>query len=63
MDQLRILAWLQSEDGHKGRNRPAPLSPLADKPKRVGHTDRDPEEVMALLARFGPQREPDPTEV
>lgn len=57
LDQLRALAWLQTKDGAKGRNRPKPVSPLAQ-PKRIGHTDRDPEEVMAMLAKFGPQRDP-----
>ena len=57
LDQLRMLTWLQSADGAKGRNRPKPLSPGADQAKRVGRTDRDPLEVMAMLARFGPQRE------
>lgn len=56
LDQLRALTWLQSKDGAKGTNRPKPVSPLAQ-PKRVGRTDRDPEEVMAMLARYGPQRD------
>lgn len=51
-----MLTWLQSADGAKGRNRPKPVSPAA-RPKRIGHTDRDPAEVMAMLARYGPQRE------
>lgn len=61
LDQLRTLSWLQSRDGAKGRNRPEPVSPLAEKRgHRIGDTaDRDPLEVMALLARFGPQPEPD----
>lgn len=57
LDQLRALSWLQSKDGAKGRNRPEPVSPLADKRgHRIGDTtDQDPLEVIALLARFGPQ--------
>ncbi len=49
-----MLTWMQSKDGAKGRNRPKPVSPLAQ-PKRVGRTDRDPDDVKAMLARFGPQ--------
>lgn len=52
-----MLTWLQSKDGQKGRNRPEPTSPLAARPRRVGKTDRDPAEVVAMLARFGPQRD------
>lgn len=53
-DQLAIANWQRTKDGAKGRNRPKPLSPLADRGKRVGHTDRSPEEIKAYLARFGP---------
>lgn len=55
-DQLAIANWQRSKDGSKGRNRPKPLSPLAQKRagRRVGKTDRDPDEVKAVLARYGP---------
>lgn len=42
--------------GKKNATRPKPMSPLAKKPgQRYGRTDRSPDEVKALLARFGPQ--------
>lgn len=54
-DQLATANWQRSKDGSKGRNRPKPLSPLAQKSgTRVGKTDRDPDEVKAVLARYGP---------
>lgn len=53
-DQLAIANWQRSRDGAKGRRRPKPISPLARKGTRYGKTDRDPEEVKAYLARFGP---------
>lgn len=53
LDQLRVLVWMQSKDGHKGKNRPKPLSPLANKHKahgiRRGRTDRPAEDVAHLL--------------
>lgn len=55
-DQLRILVWQNTKDGHKGRNRPKPLSPLAQ-PAGVrygGGHGRSNDEVKAYLARFGP---------
>ncbi|MPZ27547.1 MAG: hypothetical protein GEV12_14340 [Micromonosporaceae bacterium] len=54
-DQLAIANWQRSKDGAKGRNRPKPLSPLAGKRgSRIGKTDRPPEQVKAVLARYGP---------
>lgn len=53
-DQMAVANWQRTKDGAKGRNRPKPLSPLAQKGARYGKTDRDPEEVKAYLARFGP---------
>lgn len=54
-DQLAVANWQRSKDGAKGRNRPKPLSPLR-KPAgaRYGKTDKSPDEVKALLARYGP---------
>nr|WP_240981177.1 DUF5361 domain-containing protein [Streptomyces sp. N502] len=57
VDELRVANWQRSKDGTKGRNRPKPISPLAQKPGlRTGRTDRSPREVQELLARFGPAR-------
>jgi hypothetical protein len=54
VDELRTANWQRSKDGAKGRNKPKPISPLAKKPGlKTGHTDRDPSEVMHLLARVG----------
>lgn len=49
---------MRSKDGAKGRNRPQPLSPLAQaraKGIRTGRTDLPPEQVIAMLARYGPE--------
>jgi hypothetical protein len=56
-DQLAVANWQRSKDGSKGRNRPKPISPLLRNRggTRIGKTDRSPEEVKALLARYGPQ--------
>lgn len=52
LDQLRVANWLASKDGAKGTNRPKPLSPLAQKPAKVGNTaGRGDAEVISLLAR------------
>lgn len=54
-DQLSVANWQRSKDGSKGRNRPKPISPLAQRnTQRYGKTDRSPDEVKAYLARFGP---------
>lgn len=53
LDQLRLGNWMSSKDGHKGRNRPPPLSPLAKaggKGEKIGRTDLAPMEVARLLA-------------
>jgi hypothetical protein len=58
LDQLRLANWMRSKDGTRNRNRPAPMSPLTQaqaKGRRIGHTDLEPEEAMALLARYGPE--------
>lgn len=61
VDELRTANWQRTKDGAKGRNRPKPLSPLAKKrgPEKTGRTDRSPSEVVALLARYGPARDPE----
>lgn len=56
LDQLRMLTWLQTKDGAKGKNRPKPLSPLNEKAKdsrarRWGHTDLPPAEAASLFHR------------
>jgi hypothetical protein len=51
VDELRVANWQRRG---KRSNRPKPISPLAKKGKRYGHTDRSPEEVAAYLARFDP---------
>lgn len=57
VDELRTANWQRSKDGAKGRNKPKPISPLARKPGlKTGRTDRDPAEVMQLLAGVGPER-------
>ena len=49
------MVWQKTKDGRKNRNRPKPISPLAQKAgNRYGKTDRSPEEIKAYLARFGP---------
>jgi hypothetical protein len=52
VDRLSLANWQRG--GGKGR-RPKPVSPLA-RAKQVtyGKTDRSPEEVKAMLARYGP---------
>lgn len=59
-DQLAVANWQRSKDGAKGRNRPKPLSPLLRQRQsgRMGKTDKSPEEVKALLARYGPNPGP-----
>lgn len=60
LDTARLLAWLQTEDATKGRNRPPPLSPLAPATgHRYGGTDLDQETVMAMLRAVGPPRPDD----
>lgn len=55
VDELRTANWQRSKDGAKGRNKPKPISPLAQKPGlKTGRTDREPGEVIALLANLGP---------
>lgn len=55
LDELRVANWQRSKDGQKNRNKPKPVSPLAQKPGiRTGRTDRTPGEVQRLLARYGP---------
>lgn len=53
-DELRLHTWQRTRDGKKNRRRPKPISPLAKRGTRYGKTDRDPDEVKAYLARFGP---------
>lgn len=58
LDNIRLLVWMQSKDGAKGRNRPKPFSPLAEEAKRkkdqasgrhYGRTDLPPGEVIELM--------------
>lgn len=57
LDELRVANWQRSKDGQKNRNKPKPVSPLAQKPGvRTGRTDRSPADVQRLLARYGPAR-------
>lgn len=52
-DRLAVANWQRSKDGQKGTRRPKPISPLARRPGlRYGKTDRDPDEVKAMLARY-----------
>lgn len=53
-DQLAIANWQRTKAGSKGRNKPKPISPLAQRGKRWGKTDRSPDEVKAFLARLNP---------
>jgi len=55
VDDLRTANWQRA--GKKRRKRPKPISPLANKGKRTGRTDRSPAEVAAYLARIGPRKE------
>jgi hypothetical protein len=55
VDELRVANWQRSKDGHHGRNRPKPISPMAQRGRRWGRTDRSPVEVAAVLARYGPR--------
>lgn len=56
VDELKVANWQRSKDGAKNRNRPKPISPLAaQRGVRYGRTDRSPQEVAELLARYGPQ--------
>lgn len=52
-DRLAVANWQRSKDGQKGTRRPKPISPLA-KPGglRYGKTERDPDEVKAVLQRY-----------
>ena len=63
-DQLATANWQRTKDGSKGRNRPKPLSPLAQAQMEAAAAD-DPrnrhygrptipqDEVLALLRRLG----------
>lgn len=54
VDELRTSNWMRTKAGQKGRGRPKPISPLAQKPgKRTGKTDLPPGEVAAVLAQLG----------
>jgi hypothetical protein len=56
VDELRIANWQRSRDGSRNRNRPKRISPLAGgEGKRIGRTDRSPDEVAAYLAKIGPR--------
>lgn len=57
VDELRLANWQRSKDGSKGRRKPKPISPLAQKDTSTSYGDtegRDPAEVAALLDRYGP---------
>ncbi|MEU6204595.1 DUF5361 domain-containing protein [Micromonospora musae] len=54
-DRLGIVVWQRTRDGQKNRNRPKPISPLAQRSgQKYGKTTRSPDEIKAYLARFGP---------
>lgn len=54
VDELRTGNWMRTKDGSKGRNRPKPISPLAQpRGKRTGRTDLPPSDVIAVLSRIG----------
>jgi len=59
-DQLRVLAWLQTEDGAKGRNRPNPLPrPGITPPENERHIEavpQDLDDIKAWLAKRNPQQ-------
>lgn len=58
LDELRLANWQRSKDGQKNRRRPKRISPLAQKPgTQYGEVpeEREPGEVAAMLARYGPQ--------
>ena len=59
-DVLQQIAWLQSEDGMKGRNRPTPLPRPGAKAEetRTGTTALDLDEMAALLAARNPNQLP-----
>lgn len=52
VDELRLANWQRTKDGTKGRNRPKPVSPLAERGTRVGKTDKSPAEVIDFLDRL-----------
>lgn len=57
VDELRVSNWMRTKDGHKGRSRPDPISPItkaARKPTTHGGTDLSPAEVIELLKGYGP---------
>lgn len=57
IDQQALLLWMQSEDGHKNRNRPKPIErPGVRRGRRMGKTSLPQAQVRALLAARGPQR-------
>jgi len=53
-DKLAAANWQRSKDGQKGSRRPKPISPLAKRGGglKYGKTDRDPDEVKAVLTRY-----------
>lgn len=58
VDELRLGNWLASEDGHKNRNRPTPISPLAPR-NQLGRVPDNvsQDQVIELLASLAPSRE------
>lgn len=60
-DHVAVANWQRQKNARR-RQRPKPLSPLAKRGKQYGKTDRDPDEVKAYLARFGPAPAVEPPE-
>lgn len=51
LNALNTIAWLQSADGQKGRNRPRPVGPFAKKPRRIEAMAMTVEELDEILSR------------
>lgn len=55
VDYLAWMAWAQSEDGQKGRNRPEPLPRPGDAPERLGGGGMTFEEANEWLGWATPE--------
>jgi len=54
VNMLRLLVWLQSKDGQKGRNRPKPIKPPKLRAQSGTHTEKEglsADEYKAQLSR------------
>lgn len=62
VDELRTANWMRSKDGSRNRNRPKPLSPLAQgKDKKHGTATPAPQ-AIAMLSQYGPAPRPVPAD-